>query len=243
MSAGSAEAALRAAGGGDCRGGRGDGGLGARRLRRRPPARPPRRDQTGRWASACSPTPPSPPATRRRAGGSARVAVVDFDVHHGNGTQEIFDADPTCSMAPAHQFPCYPGTGVGSASAASPATWSTRRWRPGRPAPPFRAAWEERILPALDAFAPELLIVLRRVRRPQGRSARTIAAGNRGFRLDHRATAGAGRRHCGGRLVSVLEGGYDLRRAGGLGGAARADPVARLTQFVSFRRAAPTPDG
>ena len=93
---------LRAAGGAVRGGGRGDGGLGARRLRRRPPARASRRDQRDRWGSACSPTPPSPPGTRRRAGGSRRVAVVDFDVHHGNGTQAMFcsDAGPVLRLQP-----------------------------------------------------------------------------------------------------------------------------------------------
>ena len=62
----------------------------------------------GRWVSACSTTSPSPPPTRARDG-AARVAIVDYDVHHGNGTQHIFEADPNVLYVSLHQFPFYPG--------------------------------------------------------------------------------------------------------------------------------------
>ena len=94
----------------------------------------------------------------RAAHGLRRIALVDFDVHHGQGTQAVVETDPDLFYASSHQYPLYPGTGsprergldgnvvnvplpAGSGSAA------------------FRAAWADRLLPALDGFAPELIIV------------------------------------------------------------------------------------
>ncbi len=68
---------------------------------------------TARWASASTTTSPSAPPTRARRG-CARVAIVDYDVHHGNGTQWIFYEDPTVLFVSSHQFPFYPGTGAPS---------------------------------------------------------------------------------------------------------------------------------
>jgi acetoin utilization deacetylase AcuC-like enzyme len=141
--------------------------------------------------------------------GVQRVAVVDFDVHHGNGTQEMFAADPDLFYASSHQSPCYPGTGEPwEHGVADNIVNAPLRPRDGGPA--FRAAWSDIILPALDKFAPGLLIV---------------SAGFDAHKLDPLAqlrleTADYGwiteqlvaiaDRHCGGRMVSVLEGGYDL---------------------------------
>ena len=89
--------------------------------------------------------------------GLSRVAVVDFDVHHGNGTQAVFASDPGLFYASSHQFPCYPGTGAASERGVGNIV--------NMPLPPrsggaeFRAAWEATGLPALQAFRPELLIV------------------------------------------------------------------------------------
>ena len=90
--------------------------------------------------------------------GVQRVAVVDFDVHHGNGTQAMFAADPDLFYASSHQHPCYPGTGEawerGTANNIVNAPL-----RPGSDSAAFRAAWSDTILPELDRFAPGLLIV------------------------------------------------------------------------------------
>ena len=96
------------------RGRRGDDGH-ASAARSAPCARPAiTRRTTRRWASACSTTSPSAPRTRSRRTGSERVAIVDFDVHHGNGTQDIFWPDPRVLYASSHQWPLYPGTGARS---------------------------------------------------------------------------------------------------------------------------------
>jgi acetoin utilization deacetylase AcuC-like enzyme len=90
--------------------------------------------------------------------GVERVAIVDFDVHHGQGTQAVVEPDPTLFYASTHQYPLYPGTG-------SPRETGTDNnvvnvpLRAGSGSAEFRAAWSERILPLLDDFAPELVIV------------------------------------------------------------------------------------
>lgn len=141
--------------------------------------------------------------------GVSRIAIADFDVHHGNGTQEIFWDDPDILFVSSHQSPCYPGTG----SAMETGAWSNIANGPLPPqsgSPAFRKIWSAKLLPALDAFQPELLI---------------ISAGFDGHRADPLAhleleaedygwlTAELqkiAQRHGRGRIVSLLEGGYDL---------------------------------
>src|SRR5246127_4060241 len=93
----------------------------------------------------------------REVHGLARVAVVDFDVHHGNGTQAAFEADETLFYASTHQFPLYPGTG--SASETGVGNVVNVPLRPMAGSSHFRFGMSERILPALDAFRPELVLV------------------------------------------------------------------------------------
>jgi len=143
------------------------------------------------------------------AHGLSRVAVVDFDVHHGNGTQTVAEKEPRLFFASTHQAPLYPGTGAADetgiahnvVNAPLPAGANSAQWR---------QAMETKVLPALDAFAPELILV---------------SAGFDGHRADPLAQMelveddfawGAQRlreialQRCKGRLVSTLEGGYDL---------------------------------
>jgi acetoin utilization deacetylase AcuC-like enzyme len=141
--------------------------------------------------------------------GIERVAVVDFDVHHGNGTQAMFAADPGLFYASSHQHPCYPGTGeVWERGVADNILNVPLRPRDG--SAQFRAVWSETIIPALDRFDPGLLIVSAGF---DGHVADPLAQ----LRLETADYAwiteqllGVADRHCGGRLVSVLEGGYDL---------------------------------
>jgi acetoin utilization deacetylase AcuC-like enzyme len=143
------------------------------------------------------------------AHGLARVAVVDFDVHHGNGTQTVAEGDARIMFASTHQSALYPGTGAKSetgidgnvVNAPLPAGAGSREWR---------AAMESRVLPALDAFAPELILVSAGF---DAHKADPLA----GMELETEDFAWAGQRlkelalrHCKGKLVSTLEGGYDL---------------------------------
>ena len=140
--------------------------------------------------------------------GLERVAVVDFDVHHGNGTQAIFEHDRRVLYASSHQAPLYPWTGDRSETGAGNIFNATLP--PGGDGALFRRVWGDRLLPAIDDFAPQLLL---------------ISAGFDGHRRDPLAelqldTADFGwlsealvalaDRHCQGRVVSALEGGYDL---------------------------------
>jgi acetoin utilization deacetylase AcuC-like enzyme len=140
--------------------------------------------------------------------GLARVAIADFDVHHGNGTQAIFEREPRVLFLSSHQWPLYPGTGgadergIGNIhNAPLPA---------GAGGDLFRAAWRERLLPELDRFAPQLLLVSAGfdAHRRDPLAALQLEADDYAWLT--RELLGCARRHAQGRLVSLLEGGYDL---------------------------------
>ena len=140
--------------------------------------------------------------------GVARVAVVDFDVHHGNGTQACFEADASLLYVSSHQWPLYPGTGAVSETGVGNIVNGTLP--AGATGAAFRALWERDLLPALDRFAPGLIIISAgfdaHARDPLAQLRVTEAD----FAwLTHEICAIA-ERHCGGHVVSLLEGGYDL---------------------------------
>lgn len=143
----------------------------------------------------------------QRKFGAERVAIVDFDVHHGNGTEDIFKDDPTVFYASSHQMPLYPGTG--SPSFTGVGNICNAALDAGSGGQEMRAAYTDRILPALEAFRPDFLLV------SAGFDAdyRDPLAGLNWHPEDfawvtERLTEVAGR-VCEGRLVSMLEGGYD----------------------------------
>ena len=141
--------------------------------------------------------------------GLKRVAVVDFDVHHGNGTQDIFERDPDLMYVSSHQYPCYPGTGAASETGAA-GNVVNQPLPPGAGGLEFRRMWERVGLPALDSFAPELLIVSAGFDAHKADPLANLRLETEDFGwMTDRLLDVAGR-HCGGRLVSVLEGGYDL---------------------------------
>lgn len=140
--------------------------------------------------------------------GVGRVAVVDFDVHHGNGTQAIFAPDPSLFYASSHQSPCYPGTGAASERGVGNVV--NAPLPPGADGAAFRAVWAERLLPALDAFAPELLIVSAGFDAHRADPLAQLRVETADFAWLTAELAARADRHCGGRLVSLLEGGYDL---------------------------------
>lgn len=141
--------------------------------------------------------------------GVQRVAVVDFDVHHGNGTQAMFSADPDLFYASSHQSPCYPGTGEPwERGVAGNIVNAPLRPRDGGPA--FRAAWADTILPALDAFAPGLLIVSAGFDAHIDDPLAQLRVETADYAWITEQLVAVADKHCGGRIVSVLEGGYDL---------------------------------
>lgn len=141
-----------------------------------------------------------------------RVAIVDWDVHHGNGTQHAFEHDPRVFYASLHQWPLYPGTGLASERGVGAGLGTTLNLPqpPGAGDAEWIAAFEGHLLPALRAFAPRFVLVSAgfdaHVDDPLAATRLTTPTYAR-FTRDLLALA---REHAGGRLVSLLEGGYDL---------------------------------
>ena len=156
--------------------------------------------------------------------GVERVAVVDFDVHHGNGTQEIFWSDPTVMYCSTHEMPLYPGTGASSERGAQD-TIVNAPLRAGDDGATFREAFESVILPRLRDVRPGTGDDLRRLRRACARPTGQSQSGRGRFRLGHTKTHGDRRPERDGRVVSLLEGGYDLQ---GLAGSVDAHVTALM---------------
>ncbi len=129
----------------------------------------------------------------QRKYGIARAAVVDFDVHHGNGTQDIFWADPTVMYCSTHQMPLFPGTGA-SGERGEHDTIVNAPLAPEDGGTKFRAAFENRDPAATKEVQPRTDHHLRRLRRAPSRSAGLAQSEGRGFRLGHPPTDG--RRRC-----------------------------------------------
>jgi acetoin utilization deacetylase AcuC-like enzyme len=141
--------------------------------------------------------------------GMRRVAVVDFDVHHGNGTQVMFAADKDLFYASSHQHPCYPGTGEASERGIANNVINVPL-RPGSDSAAFRAAWSQTILPELVRFAPELLIISAGFDAHKADPLAQLRVETADYAWITEELLRIAALHCGGRLVSVLEGGYDL---------------------------------
>ena len=141
--------------------------------------------------------------------GLSRIAVADFDVHHGNGTQAMFANDPYLFFASSHQSPCYPGTGradehgVANNIANAPLP-------PGAGSKAFRRAWQYGLLPAIEAFAPELLIISAGFDAHRADPLANLELKTEDFRWVTAELASLAQRCSGSRLISLLEGGYDL---------------------------------
>jgi acetoin utilization deacetylase AcuC-like enzyme len=141
--------------------------------------------------------------------GLKRIAIVDFDVHHGNGSQEIFGRDPSVFYGSSHQAQCFPFTG--NAHDVGVGNIVNVPLPPGSGSKAFRAAWEEKILPAVDAFAPELLVVSAGFDAHKADPLAQLRVETQDFGWLTGEFLKVARKHCGGRIVSLLEGGYDLQ--------------------------------
>jgi acetoin utilization deacetylase AcuC-like enzyme len=145
----------------------------------------------------------------QRKHGAGRAAIVDFDVHHGNGSQEIFWADPTVMYCSTHQMPLYPGTGAASERGAHDNIVNAPL-RPGDGGEQFRSAFEGVIAPRLEQFAPDVIIISAgfdaHIRDPLASLNLTEAD----FAWVTRRVMEIAQASGQGRVVSVLEGGYDL---------------------------------
>jgi acetoin utilization deacetylase AcuC-like enzyme len=145
----------------------------------------------------------------RVAHGLDRIAVVDFDVHHGNGTQDIFFDDPNLFYASTHQFPLYPGTGLPSERGVAGNIVNVPL-ASGTGSTHFRAAFEEQILPALADFTPQFVFISAGFDAHQADPLASLCLREEDFEWATQQLCILAARMCGGRVVSALEGGYDL---------------------------------
>jgi len=146
--------------------------------------------------------------------GAERVAVVDFDVHHGNGTQDVFWNDPTCLFASTHQMPLYPGSGA-AGERGEHNTIVNAPLSPGDGGEPFGDAMRSRIFPALDAFKPDLILISAGFDAHANDPLANLQLVEADFAWATEELMARAQTHCDGRLVSMLEGGYDLRGLAG----------------------------
>jgi acetoin utilization deacetylase AcuC-like enzyme len=142
--------------------------------------------------------------------GIGRVAVIDFDVHHGNGTQEIFWSDATVMYGSSHEMPLYPGTGSLSEQGDHDNVVNAPL-RAGDAGDKFRAAFEERILPRLSNFAPELLVISAGFDAHRRDPLANLQLVEEDFAWATRKLMEIADKSAQGRVISVLEGGYDLQ--------------------------------
>lgn len=140
--------------------------------------------------------------------GAERVAIVDWDVHHGNGTQAIVWSDPSILYASTHEMPLYPGTGARSETGVG--NIFNAPLAPGSGGEEFAEAFNAVILPALNSFAPDLIVISAGFDAHWRDPLASINLREDDFAWATEALIEQAGRHCDGRVVSLLEGGYDL---------------------------------
>jgi acetoin utilization deacetylase AcuC-like enzyme len=144
----------------------------------------------------------------RQKHGLERAAIIDFDVHHGNGTQAIFENNPHVFYASTHQSPLYPGTGARGDTGVGNVV--NVPLRPMSGSVEFRRAFNEFILPALEDFRPDFILISAGfdAHRADPLAQLMLVEEDYGWVTERLMACAA--RHCEGRIVSTLEGGYDL---------------------------------
>ncbi|CAN1724652.1 Histone deacetylase family protein [Hyphomicrobium sp. 1Nfss2.1] len=144
----------------------------------------------------------------RQKHGAERIAVVDFDVHHGNGTQNIFWSERDLFYGSTHEMPLFPGTGAVRETGVGNIT--NAPLRAGDGGERFREAFESRILPALHNFGPDILIISAGFDAHENDPLANLRLVEADYLWATEKLADLARRHSNGRIVSMLEGGYDL---------------------------------
>lgn len=148
--------------------------------------------------------------------GLTRVAIVDWDVHHGNGTQHAFEGEPRILYCSVHQYPFYPGSGAAEeqGSGAAQGTTVNCPLPAGSGDAAYRVAFETRILPALERFCPELLLLSAGFDAADDDPLAGQLVSGAGFRWMGEQLVAVAEQYCGGRLISLLEGGYNTASLG-----------------------------
>lgn len=140
--------------------------------------------------------------------GAERVAIADFDVHHGNGTQDIVWDDPRVCFCSSHQSPLYPGTGMEHETGAGNIHNATLPPMSG--GAEFRAVWTDRLLPAIDAHKPDLIVISAGFDAHARDPLANLNLVEDDFAWITKELCKLADKHCDGRVVSTLEGGYSL---------------------------------
>jgi len=148
----------------------------------------------------------------REVHGLARVAVVDFDVHHGNGTQAAFETDGSLFYASTHQYPLYPGTGAASETGVGNIV--NVPLRPMSGSGQFRLGMTQRVLPALDAFRPDLVLVSAGFDAHKNDPLAQLLLEEGDYTWVTEKLLEIAYDHADGRFIATLEGGYDLAALG-----------------------------
>jgi acetoin utilization deacetylase AcuC-like enzyme len=149
----------------------------------------------------------------QRKYGAERIAIVDFDVHHGNGTQDIFKADSTVFYASSHQMPLYPGTGKPSETGVGNIT--NVPLDPNSDGSSMREAYASHIIPALIDFSPDLILISAGFDAHERDPLAQLNWNSADFGWLTGKLMDVAERACGNRIVSLLEGGYDLKGLAG----------------------------
>jgi len=145
----------------------------------------------------------------QRRYGAERVAILDWDVHHGNGTQDIFWNDPSVLYCSTHEAPLYPWTGAASETGEH-GTIVNAPLREGDGSDAFREAMEGVVLPRMNAFAPDLIVISAGFDAHWRDPLATLNLTESDFAWATQKLMDLADKHCGRRIVSLLEGGYDL---------------------------------
>ena len=151
-------------------------------------------------------------AAHARAIGAAKVAIIDYDVHHGNGTQHIFETDPSVLYLSIHQFPFYPGTGAADEIGLGEGEGFTVNLplEAGAVDEDYQAVFEAVVLPVLDQFEPDLLLVSAGFDAHQSDPLGGMRVTTQAFAAMTAALRRVAEECCRGRMVVLTEGGYDL---------------------------------
>jgi acetoin utilization deacetylase AcuC-like enzyme len=144
--------------------------------------------------------------------GLKRVAILDFDVHHGNGTQDLVEEDARILFCSSHQMPLFPGTGAAHETGVGNVV--NVPLPDGCGSATFRAAWEREVFPRVDAFKPELLLISAGFDAHADDPLAGMMLHEDDFAWITGKLCDLADKHCSGRVVSALEGGYDLEALG-----------------------------
>jgi len=149
----------------------------------------------------------------QRRHGLQRVLIVDWDVHHGNGTQQAFYDDPSVLFFSTHQFPHYPGTGRATECGEGAGAGLTVNvpMSPGQGDEDYREVFERVLVPAADRFKPDFVVISAGFDAHRDDPLAGMALTEEGYASLSRIVLAIANRHCRGRVLSCLEGGYHLQ--------------------------------